>query len=159
MEVWWSWVTNIEFGLIWALSFCLYLAIYTYWIPLKTQKRIETWLLSSESDAALNEGLDVIVKSIREQTLHDFEEFMMPQARESLKKFWAGAMGAAAKELQGSEEGSQLSLMHSMAEELKDQPWYIQAAASKLIPVINKAAESSEKVKTVTKTANSFGFK
>ena len=152
-------MTNIEFGLIWALSFCLYLAIYTYWIPLKTQKRIETWLLSSESDAALNEGLDVIVKSIREQTLHDFEEFMMPQARESLKKFWAGAMGAAAKELQGSEEGSQLSLMHSMAEELKDQPWYIQAAASKLIPIINKAAEGSEKVKTVTKTANTFGFK
>jgi len=152
-------MTNIEFGLIWALSFCLYLVIYTYWIPLKTQKRIETWLLSSESDAALNEGLDVIVKSIREQTLHDFEEFMMPHARESLKKFWAGAMGAAAKELQGSEEGSQLSLMHSMAEELKDQPWYIQAAASKLIPIINKAAESSDKVKTVTKTANSFGFK
>jgi len=159
MEIWGPCVTNIEFGLIWALSFCLYLAIYTYWIPLKTQKRIETWLLSSESDAALNEGLDVIVKSIREQTLHDFEEFMMPQARESLKKFWAGAMGAAAKELQGSEEGSQLSLMHSMAEELKDQPWYIQAAASKLIPVINKAAESSEKVKTITKTANTFGFK
>ena len=152
-------MTNIDFGLIWALSFCLYIVIYTYWIPLKTQKRIETWLLSSESDAALNEGLDVIVKSIREQTLHDFEEFMMPQARECLKKFWAGAMGAAAKELQGSEEGSQLSLMHSMAEELKDQPWYIQAAASKLIPVINKAAESSDKVKTVTKTANSFGCK
>ena len=152
-------MTNIEFGLIWALSFCLYLVIYTYWIPLKTQKRIETWLLSSESDSALNEGLDVIVKSIREQTLHDFEEFMMPHARESLKKFWAGAMGAAAKELQGSEEGSQLSLIHSMAEELKDQPWYIQAAASKLIPIINKAAESSDKVKTVTKTANSFGFK
>jgi len=76
-----------------------------------------------------------------------------------VKKFWAGAMGAAAKELQGSEQGSQISLMHSMAEELKDQPWYIQAAASKLIPVINKAAESSEKVKTVTKTANNFGFK
>jgi len=116
-------------------------------------------LLSSESDAALNEGLDVIVKSIREQTLQDFEDFMMPQARESLKKFWAGAMGAAAKELQGSEQGSQMSLMHSMAEELKDQPWYIQAAASKLIPVINKAAEASEKVETVTKTANNFGFK
>ena len=152
-------MTETGFALVWALSFLLYLAIYTYWIPLKTQKRIETWLLSSESDAALNEGLDVIVRSIREQTLHDFEEFMMPQARESLKKFWAGAMGAASKELQGSEEGSQLSLMHSMAEELKDQPWYIQAAASKLIPVINKAAKASEKVETVTKTANTFGFK
>ena len=152
-------MTNTEFGLIWALSFCLYLVIYTYWIPLKTQKRIETWLLSSESDGALNEGLDVIVKSIREQTLRDFEDFMMPHARDSLKKFWAGSMGAAAKELQGSEEGSQLSLMHSMAEELKDQPWYIQAAASKLIPIINKAAEKSDKVETVTKTVNAFGFK
>jgi len=152
-------MNDIQFLLVWILSFTLYLIIYTYWIPLKTQKKIETWLLSSESDAALNEGLDVIVKSIREQTLQDFEEFMMPQARESLKKFWAGAMGAAAKELQGSEQGSQMSLMHSMAEELKDQPWYIQAAASKLIPVINKAAEASDKVETVTKTANNFGFK
>ena len=152
-------MTTAEFALVWALSFLLYLLIYTYWIPLKTQKRIETWLLSSESDPALNEGLEVIVKSIREQTLHDFEEFMMPQAREHFKKFWAGAMGAAAKELKGSEEGSQLSLMHSMAEELKDQPWYIQAAASKLIPIINKAAEGSDKVKTVTKEVNSFGFK
>jgi len=152
-------MNDIQFLLVWILSFTIYLIIYTYWIPLKTQMRIEKWLLSSESDAALNEGLDVIVKSIREQTLQDFEDFMMPQARESLKKFWAGAMGAAAKELQGSQEGSQLSLMHSMADELKDQPWYIQAAASKLIPIINKAAESSEKVKTVTKTANNFGFK
>jgi len=143
------------------MSFSLYLLIYTYWIPLKTQKKIETWLLSSESDAALNEGLDVIVKSIREQTLQDFEEFMMPSARESLKKFWAGAMGAAAREMQGSEQGSQMSMMHSMAEELKDQPWYVQAAASKLIPIINKAAEASDKsvVKTITKTANDFGFK
>lgn len=152
-------MNDVQFLLVWILSFTLYLIIYTYWIPLKTQKKIETWLLSSESDAALNEGLDVIVKSIREQTLHDFEEFMLPQARKSLQKFWGGAMGAAAKELQGSEQGSQLSLMHSMAEELKDQPWYIQAAASKLIPVINKAAEASEKVETVTKTANNFGFK
>ena len=121
--------------------------------------RIEKWLLSSESDEALNEGLDVIVKSIREQTLQDFEEFMMPQARESLKKFWAGAMGAAARELKGSEEGSQMSMMHSMADSLKDEAWYIQAAAAKLIPIINKAAEKSDTVKTVTKTANTFGFK
>jgi len=155
-------MTDLQFLLVWILSFSLYLVIYTYWIPLKTQKRIETWLLSSESDAALNEGLEVIVKSIREQTLQDFEEFMMPAARESLKKFWAGAMGAAAKELQGSEQGSHMSMMHSMAEELKDQPWYIQAAASKLIPIINKAAaEQSDEseVKTITKTANDFGFK
>jgi len=152
-------MNDVQFLLVWIMSFSLYLLIYTYWIPLKTQKKIETWLLSSESDAALNEGLDVIVKSIREQTLRDFEDFMMPQARESLKKFWAGAMGAAAKELQGSEQGSQMSLMHSMADELRSEPWYIQAAASKLLPIIKKASEASDKVETVTKTANNFGFK
>ena len=152
-------MTDQVFYAIWILSFFLYFTIYTLWIPLKTQQRIETWLRSTESDETLLMSLEVITKRIREQMLIDFEEFMLPQARENLKKFWAGAMGAAAKELKGSEQGSQLSLMHSMAEELKDQPWYIQAAASKLIPVINKAAEASEKVETVTKTANNFGFK
>ena len=32
-----------------------------------------------------------------------------------------------------------------MTEELKDQPWYVQAAASKLIPVIQKAADNQGK--------------
>ena len=60
------------FAAIWVLSFLLYLVIYTYWIPLKTQKRIETWLLSDESDDTLVEALEVIVKEIRKTTLHDF---------------------------------------------------------------------------------------
>ena len=54
-----------QFIVVWIMSFLLYLVIYTFWIPLKTQKKIELWLLSSESDKALNEGLEVIVKSIR----------------------------------------------------------------------------------------------
>ena len=139
-----------NFVIIWLLSFLLYLVIYTYWIPLKTQKKIETWLLSSESDSALNEGLEVIVKSIREQTLHDFEEFMLPRARESLKKFWGGAMGNAAKELGKGEEGSQLSLLHNMTKDLSGQPWYVQAAASKLLPIMQNAAKSDKNaVKTL----------
>ena len=96
---------------IWILSFGLYLLIYTYWIPLRTQRRIVHWLESEESDETLLMSLEVITKRIREQMLIDFEEFMLPQARENLKKFWAGAMGNAAKELKGSEEGSQLSLL------------------------------------------------
>jgi len=140
-----------NFVIIWLLSFLLYLVIYTYWIPLKTQKKIETWLLSSESDSALNEGLEVIVKSIREQTLHDFEEFMLPRARESLKKFWSGAMGNAAQELAKGEEGSQLSLLHNMTKDLSGQPWYVQAAASKLLPIMQNAAKTdSNAVKTLS---------
>jgi len=133
-------MTDLTFALIWILSFFLYLGIYTWHIPLRTQKKIESWLKSSESDETLLMSLDVITKKIREQMLIDFEEFMLPQARESLKKFWAGSMGAAAKELKGSEEGSQLSMLHSMTKDLSGQPWYIQALASKMLPIITEAA-------------------
>jgi hypothetical protein len=133
-----------QFIVVWIMSFLLYLVIYTFWIPLKTQKKIETWLLSKESDKALNQGLEVIVKSIREQTLQDFEEFMLPRARESLQKFWSGAMGNAAKELGKGEEGSQLSLLHNMTKDLSGQPWYVQAAASKLLPIIENASKTQK---------------
>jgi len=133
-----------QFLVVWIMSFLLYLLIYTFWIPLKTQKKIETWLLSKESDEALNQGLEVIVKSIREQTLQDFEEFMLPRARESLQKFWSGAMGNAAKELGKGEEGSQLSLLHNMTKDLSGQPWYVQAAASKLLPIIENASKTQK---------------
>jgi hypothetical protein len=133
-----------QFLVVWIMSFLLYLVIYTFWIPLKTQKKIETWLLSDESDEALNLGLKVIVKSIREQTLQDFEEFMLPRARESLQKFWSGAMGNAAKELGKGEEGSQLSLLHNMTKDLSGQPWYVQAAASKLLPIIENASKTQK---------------
>ena len=136
------------FALIWILSFGLYFLVYTFWIPLRTRKNIETWLRSDESDETLLMSLEVIVKRIREQTLVDFEEFMLPQARESLQKFWAGAMGNAAKELKGSEEGSQLSLLHNMTQDLSGQPWYVQAAASKLLPLITEAATKGSKTKT-----------
>ena len=151
-------MTDLTFAVIWLLSFFIYLAIYTWHIPLRTQKRIEAWLMSEESDETLLASLSVITNKIREQALVDFEEFMIPQARKSAIDFWNGAMGNAAQELSKSEEGSQLSLLHSMTEELKDQPWYVQAAASKLIPVIQKAADNKPK-KKVTKLAHGkFGF-
>jgi hypothetical protein len=140
-------MTNIEFGLIWALSFLLYLLIYTYWIPLKTQKRIETWLRSSESDETLLEALDIIVRRIREQTLIDFEEFMLPQARENLQKFWSGAMGNVAKEMKKTEEGGQLNLMHNIASSLQNESWYVQALGSKLLPMIAEATQKEGKPK------------
>jgi hypothetical protein len=130
---------------IWILSFGLYLLIYTYWIPLRTQEKIESWLRSEESDETLLMSLEVITKRIREQMLIDFEEFMLPQARENLQKFWAGAMGAAAKEMKNSDEGAGLSLMHNIASELDGQPWYIQALGSKLLPAITEAVKKQPK--------------
>jgi len=134
-------MTDQHFLLIWIFSFFLYFAIYTIWIPLKTQKKIESWLKSSESDKTLLMSLDVITKKIREQMLIDFEEFMLPQARESFQKFWTGAMGHAAKELKNSDQGSNLSLMHSITKELENQPYYIQMLGAKLLPAITAAAK------------------
>jgi len=132
---------------IWILSFGLYLLIYTYWIPLRTQQRIEQWLRSEESDETLLMSLEVITKRIREQMLIDFEEFMLPQARENLQKFWAGAMGNAAKELKNSDEGAGLSLMHNITKELENQPYYIQMLGAKLLPAIADAAKTQTKPK------------
>jgi len=141
-------MTDELFFLIWIGSFLLYFTIYTLWIPLKTQKKIESWLMSSESDETLLSSLDVITKKIREHMLIDFEEFMLPQARENLQKFWAGAMGNAAKELKNSDEGSQLSLLHNITQDLSGQPWYVQALASKMLPMITEAAAKGSKTKT-----------
>tara|TARA_R110002110_G_scaffold309481_3_gene522956 strand:- start:79 stop:534 length:456 start_codon:yes stop_codon:yes gene_type:complete len=135
-------MTDNQFMAVWLLSFLLYLVIYTYWIPLKTQKRIETWLLSDESDDTLLQSLGVITKSIREQALHDFEEFMLPRARESLQKFWSGAMGNAVKEIGKTEEGSKLSMLADLAQDLSGQPWYVQAMATKFLPIIEKAGQT-----------------
>jgi len=133
-------VTDLAFYLFALISFVIYFVIYTYYVPLKTQQKIESWLKSEESDETLLASLGVITNQIREQTLVDFEEFMIPQARKAAIDFWNGAMGNAAKELGKTEEGSQLSIMHSMAESLKNESWFVQAAAAKLLPLINKAA-------------------
>ena len=140
-------MTDQTFYAIWILSFGLYLLIYTYWIPLRTQEKIESWLRSEESDETLLMSLEVITKRIREQMLIDFEEFMLPQARENLKKFWAGAMGNAAKELKNSDEGAGLSILHNITKELEGQPWYIQSLGAKLLPAITEAAKTQTKPK------------
>jgi len=149
-------MTDQLFFLVWFLSFGLYLIIYTWWIPLKTQKKIESWLKSSESDKTLLMSLDVITKKIREQMLIDFEEFMLPQARESFQKFWTGAMGHAAKELKNSDQGN-LSLMHSITKELENQPYYIQMLGAKLLPIITEAAKKQPIGKSVAEIGMGLG--
>jgi len=138
-------MTDLTFYLFALISFLIYFLIYTYYVPLKTQQKIEAWLKSSESDETLLMSLDVITKKIREQMLIDFEEFMLPQARESFQKFWIGAMGNAAKELKNSDEGSNLSLIHTITDSLKNESWPIQLLGSKLLPIITNAAKTQPK--------------
>tara|TARA_R110002051_G_scaffold290778_1_gene354505 strand:- start:27 stop:482 length:456 start_codon:yes stop_codon:yes gene_type:complete len=140
-------MTDNTFFVIWLVSFFLYFVIYTFWIPYRTQVRIEQWLRSEDSDDTLLLSMGVIVKSIREQALHDFEEFMLPRARESLQKFWSGAMGNAVKEIGKTEEGSKLSMLSSMAQDLSGQPWYVQAMATKFLPIIENASKTQGNAK------------
>ena len=101
-------------------------------------------MLSDESDDTLVQSLEVIIKEIRKTTLVDFEEFMLPRAKEAAQKFWSGAMGNAAKQLGKTEEGSQLNMLSEMAKDLSGQPWYVQAAASKFLPMLQNAAGSEK---------------
>ena len=140
-------MTDNTFYVIWLISFVLYFIIYSFWIPYRTQVRIEEWLRSSDSDDTLLLSMGVIVKSIREQALVDFEEFMLPRARESLQKFWSGAMGNAVKEIGKTEEGSKLSMLSNMADSLKDESWFVQAFASKMLPIIEKATKTQKNAK------------
>ena len=150
-------MTDLAFYLFALISFGIYFIIYTYYVPLKTQQKIESWLKSSESDETLLMSLDVITKKIREQMLIDFEEFMLPQARESFQKFWTGAMGHAAKELKNSDQGSNLSLMHSITKELENQPYYIQMLGAKLLPIITEAAKNQPIGKSVAEIGMGLG--
>jgi len=49
-------------------------------------------------------------------------------------------------------------LLHSMTEELKEKPWFVQAAVSKLIPIIQKAADNQGKEKVTKLVHGKFGF-
>ena len=48
----------------------------------------------------------------------------------------------AIKEIGKTEEGSKLHMLSSMADSLKNESWYVQALASKLLPAIEKASKS-----------------
>jgi len=58
-------MTDLAFYLFALISFGIYFIIYTYYVPLKTQQKIESWLKSSESDDTLLMSLEVITKKIR----------------------------------------------------------------------------------------------
>ena len=54
-------------------------------------------------------------------------------------------MGSVAKEMKNSDEGAGMSMMHNIASELSDQPWYVQMLGSKLLPAITEAVKKQPK--------------
>ena len=55
-----------------------------------------------------------------------------------IQKFYEGAAGATARSLGGNPEG----LAANMLKELSDEPWYVQAIASKLLPSLQSATKN-----------------
>ena len=102
-------MTDEMFALVWVLSFGLYLLIYTYWIPLRTQKKIETWLMSEESDETLLASLTVITNKIREQAPGRLRGVHDSSSEKERNRFLERCYGDAAQKLGETEEGSQLS--------------------------------------------------
>ena len=58
--------------------------------------------------------------------------------RGRIQKFYEGAAGKAAQAMGGNPEG----LAANMLKELSDEPWYVQAIASKLLPSLQSATKN-----------------
>ena len=57
--------------------------------------------------------------------------------RGRIQKFYEGAAGKAAQVMVGEKEG----FAANMLKEISQEPWYVQAIASKLLPSLEKASE------------------
>ena len=134
---------EIILGLLaWTLLTIGYFTAIVWVAPKRAREEWVNWVRSPASDEVLIEALEGYTNHLRSCQLVDFEEHILPAARKSLQDWFNGAMGNAARHLQkDSKEGAGLSIMASMAEELKDQPWYVQAAATKILPLIENAVQ------------------
>ena len=75
-----------------------------------------------------------------------------------LRQFFASAAGNAAKSIGKTEEGGQLNLAQSILSNLKDEEWYIQALAPRLLGLLQNAGGPGETVAEAIKTVYKPGL-
>ena len=90
--------------------------------------------------------------------LEDYTEHLMGEFSLFLRQFFASAAGNAAKSIGKTEEGGQLNLAQSILSNLKDEEWYIQALAPRLLGLLQNAGAPGETVAEAIKTAYSPGL-
>ncbi len=90
--------------------------------------------------------------------LEDYTEHLMKEFSVFLRQFFASAAGNAAKSIGKTEEGGQLNLAQSILSNLKDEEWYIQALAPRLLGLLQNAGGPGETVAEAIKTAYSPGL-
>ena len=90
--------------------------------------------------------------------LEDYTEHLMKEFSVFLRQFFASAAGNAAKSIGKTEEGGQLNLAQSILSNLKDEEWYIQALAPRLLGLLQNAGGPGETVAEAIKTAYNPGL-
>ena len=124
------------------------MALYTFWIiprvALKTNNLFEERMLDKTWDIPA--------------MLEDYTEHLMKEFSVFLRQFFASAAGNAAKSIGKTEEGGQLNLAQSILSNLKDEEWYIQALAPRLLGLLQNAGGPGETVAEAIKTAYSPGL-
>ena len=124
------------------------MALYTFWIiprvALKTNNLFEERMLDKTWDIPA--------------MLEDYTEHLMKEFSVFLRQFFASAAGNAAKSIGKTEEGGQLNLAQSILSNLKDEEWYIQALAPRLLGLLQNAGGPGETVAEAIKTAYNPGL-
>jgi len=90
--------------------------------------------------------------------LEDYTEHLMGEFSLFLRQFFASAAGNAAKSIGKTEEGGQLNLAQSILSNLKDEEWYIQALAPRLLGLLQNAGGPGETVAEAIKTVYKPGL-
>ena len=90
--------------------------------------------------------------------LEDYTEHLMGEFSLFLRQFFASAAGNAAKSIGKTEEGGQLNLAQSILSNLKDEEWYIQALAPRLLGLLQNAGAPGETVAEAIKTVYKPGL-
>ena len=104
-------------------------------------KVVEHWLTEIESGRI---DLPQVLKSYTGEIMRNIDALLFgyvdqdgKKNRGRIQKFYEGAAGKAAQVMVGEKEG----FAANMLKEISQEPWYVQAIASRLIPSLEKASE------------------
>ena len=105
-------------------------------------KVVEHWLTEIESGRI---NLPQVLESYTGELIGNIDALLFgykPKdgsdfVRGRIQKFYEGAAGKAAQVMVGEKEG----FAANMLKEISQEPWYVQAIASKLLPSLEKASE------------------
>lgn len=119
--------------------------LYTYWIvPTVSKNTVSRW------ERKMLEGDFDLDKMVLDHLMERMSEFMIT--------FFSSAAANAAKRIGKTEEGGQMNLVNSMLGNLKDEPWYIQALAPRLLGLLETAGVPPETASKAIKTVWSPGL-